>query len=205
MLLSANHEARNVFIGNQPIYVLRGTFITSEVKLSERWGWSRKKVRGFLAGLELDKMLAKKSTSMYTAITIENYDLYQDTGTAMEQQKNSEGTAKEQRRNTNKNIRNKEDKKYIFVPPSLEEVTEYCRERKNGIDPQKFIDYYTANGWMRGKTKIKDWRACIRTWEGNNKVKPLQQPQSRPQNAANFKERQYGNDFYEKLKKVGMK
>lgn len=205
MLLSANHEARNVFIGNQPIPVPRGTFITSEVKLSERWGWSRKKVRGFLAGLELDKMLAKKSTSMYTAITIENYDLYQDTGTAMEQQKNSEGTAKEQRRNTNKNIRNKEDKKYIFVPPSLEEVTEYCRERKNGIDPQKFIDYYTANGWMRGKTKIKDWRACIRTWEGNNKVKPLQQPQSRPQNAANFKERQYGNDFYEKLKKVGMK
>ena len=53
-----------------------------------------------------------------------------------------------------------------FVPPSIEEVTEYCQERKNGIDPQKFIDHYTANGWMVGKTKMKDWRAAVRTWEG---------------------------------------
>lgn len=54
-----------------------------------------------------------------------------------------------------------------FIPPTLSEITAYCQERQNGIDPQKFIDHYTANGWMRGKTKVKDWKACVRTWEKN--------------------------------------
>lgn len=61
-----------------------------------------------------------------------------------------------------------------FVPPTVDEVREYCEERENGIDPCAFINHYTANGWMRGKTKIKDWKACVRTWEvkrKNNGVK----------------------------------
>lgn len=68
-------------------------------------------------------------------------------------------------------INNKADKPPYkkFVPPTLEDVTAYCKERNNSIDPQKFIDHYTANGWVRGKTKIKDWKACVRTWEGNQK------------------------------------
>ncbi|MCP3701054.1 MAG: hypothetical protein GY920_21555 [Aliivibrio sp.] len=55
-----------------------------------------------------------------------------------------------------------------FTPPSLKEVIQYCLERGNNIDANKFIDYYSANGWMRGKNKIKDWKACVRTWEGNS-------------------------------------
>jgi len=56
-----------------------------------------------------------------------------------------------------------------FRPPSADDVAEYCRERGNGIDAQEFVDHYAANGWMRGKTKIKDWRACVRTWERRRK------------------------------------
>lgn len=52
-----------------------------------------------------------------------------------------------------------------FTPPSLEEVETYCRERNNGIDPQEFLDFYTSNGWMVGKNKMKDWKASVRTWE----------------------------------------
>jgi len=52
-----------------------------------------------------------------------------------------------------------------FTPPTLLEVTEYCHSRKNGVDPEKFIAHYEANGWIRGKTKIKSWKACVRTWE----------------------------------------
>lgn len=52
-----------------------------------------------------------------------------------------------------------------FTPPTLEQVVEYCRERNNTIDPQKFIDHYTANGWMVGRNKMKDWKATVRTWE----------------------------------------
>ena len=54
-----------------------------------------------------------------------------------------------------------------FVPPSLDEVLGYCLERGNTVNAQAFIDHYEANGWMRGKTKIKDWKACVRTWESN--------------------------------------
>lgn len=52
-----------------------------------------------------------------------------------------------------------------FTPPTLEEVKAYCDERQNGIDPQAFIDFYQSKGWMVGKTKMKNWQACVRTWE----------------------------------------
>lgn len=54
-----------------------------------------------------------------------------------------------------------------FTPPTLEDVKAYCLERKNNVDPERFIDYYTSNGWVVGKNKMKDWKAAIRTWERN--------------------------------------
>ena len=59
-----------------------------------------------------------------------------------------------------------------FTPPTLEEVTAYCMERNNSVDPQHFIDYYTSNGWLVGKNKMKDWKAAVRTWERNGYSKP---------------------------------
>ena len=55
-----------------------------------------------------------------------------------------------------------------FVAPTVEEVKAYCDERNNGIDAQRFVDYYQARGWMTGKNRIKDWKACVRTWERNS-------------------------------------
>jgi len=55
-----------------------------------------------------------------------------------------------------------------FYPPTVEEVTAYCREeRKNSVDPQLWHDHYTSNGWVVGKTKMKCWKAAVRTWEKN--------------------------------------
>ena len=66
----------------------------------------------------------------------------------------------------------KPQKSTRFIPPSVEEVKAYCEERKNGIDPEHFVDYHIAIGWVVGKNKkpMKDWEAVIRTWErnGNN-------------------------------------
>lgn len=68
-----------------------------------------------------------------------------------------------------KSIRNKETlsgKK--FVPPTVDEVRSYCLERKNAVNPEQFVDHYTANGWVQnGNKKIKDWMAAVRTWERN--------------------------------------
>ena len=55
-----------------------------------------------------------------------------------------------------------------FTPPTIEEVAAYCRERANGINPQQFVDFYSTNGWkQKGGNPIKDWKACVRTWETN--------------------------------------
>ena len=64
------------------------------------------------------------------------------------------------------------ESKKRFSPPSLEEVAAYCEERKNGIDPQSFIDFSSAKNWMIGKNKMKDFKACIRTWESRRRDDP---------------------------------
>ena len=53
------------------------------------------------------------------------------------------------------------------IPPTLDEVKAYCRERNNNVDAERLYDHYTSNGWMVGKTKMKDWKAAVRTWERN--------------------------------------
>ena len=59
--------------------------------------------------------------------------------------------------------------------PTVDEVREYCRQRGNNVDPQRFVDFYTANGWVQGRGKpIKDWRAAVRTWERNDNEKHQQ-------------------------------
>lgn len=52
-----------------------------------------------------------------------------------------------------------------FAPPTVDQVREYCEERSNTVNPQRFVDYYSSNGWMVGKNKMKDWKAAVRTWE----------------------------------------
>ena len=52
-----------------------------------------------------------------------------------------------------------------FTPPTIEEVKAYCQERRNNVDAQRFVDFYSSKGWMIGKTKMKDWKASVRTWE----------------------------------------
>jgi hypothetical protein len=71
------------------------------------------------------------------------------------------------RREKEENIVKEKPIKKQFNQPTLEEVSSYCLERKNGIDPQKWFNHYTSNGWMVGKNKMKDWRASVRTWESN--------------------------------------
>lgn len=57
-----------------------------------------------------------------------------------------------------------------FAPPTLGEVTDYCGERTNDVDPQRFIDFYSSKGWMIGKNKMKDWQAAVRTWENSKET-----------------------------------
>lgn len=52
-----------------------------------------------------------------------------------------------------------------FVPPTADQVRDYCNERANGVDANRFVAFYESKGWMVGKNRMKNWQAAVRTWE----------------------------------------
>lgn len=73
----------------------------------------------------------------------------------------------------NTSINKKENiKRKSFVKPTIEEINQYCQERNNSINAEAFYDFYESKDWYVGKNKMKDWKACVRTWEKRNETKP---------------------------------
>lgn len=70
-----------------------------------------------------------------------------------------------------KGIKKKAD---AFSPPQLSEIEQYCKDRGNNVDAEKFYNFYQSKGWMVGKNKMKDWKAAVRTWEKEDKSKKQQ-------------------------------
>lgn len=64
-------------------------------------------------------------------------------------------------------------KRKRFEKPTLPQITQYCLERNNNVNAEQFYDYYESNGWKVGKNAMKDWKACVRTWERNGYDKPI--------------------------------
>jgi hypothetical protein len=148
--MSANHANAQVLIDGQIITVLRGSFITSELKLATRWGWARKTVHNFLGVLKKDKMVTTIATTKYTAITLINYGLYQDTGTTIDTSKGQEniqlGCKTLPTNNNSINEKNKyspEFEKFWLAYPKKDEKTKAYRtwqsRIKEKVDPQLLI------------------------------------------------------------------
>ena len=68
-----------------------------------------------------------------------------------------------------------------FTRPTLLEVKAYCEERHNGIVPEQWYDFYEANGWKVGRNAMKDWKACIRSWERRRQEEQANKPKTREQ------------------------
>ena len=79
----------------------------------------------------------------------------------------SEGNAKQETRNKKQETVNK--KQSGFEKPTIESIKKYLQEKNiTSVDAEKFFYHYESNGWMRGKNKIKPWKACVNTWRTNN-------------------------------------
>ena len=103
--------------------------------------------------------------------------------------------------NVNDNIKENTKRKVTFKKPTIEEIKNYCLERNNGIDANKFYDFYESKDWYIGKNKMKDWKACIRTWE-NKSVKKAETPEWFNKNFNEKKERILTKEDYEIIRKV---
>lgn len=86
-------------------------------------------------------------------------------------------------------LKGSKEKRARFSPPTVDEVAAYCKERGNRIDPQRFVDFYAAKGWKVGQTPMKDWKACVRTWEQRDSGQPTQGP--RILRAQQYEQRDY--------------
>lgn len=83
------------------------------------------------------------------------------------------------KQNTNKQNTNENEKSKRFTIPTLEEIQNYCNERQNIINPEYFLDYYTARDWkFNNGGKMKDWKATIRNWERLEKNREQQNKKS---------------------------
>jgi len=157
--------------------IKRGQLPTGRKVLSAQTNIPESAIFRCLKRLEKSGEITMQANSKWTLITICNYDTYQSVEFSNEQQTNNKRTANEQQTNTTeegKKVRNKEIKK--FVAPTPAEVLDYCNEKSHGWDLnkcEKFVNHYEATGWMRGKTKIKSWKACVTTWvKGDNTSQP---------------------------------
>lgn len=78
-----------------------------------------------------------------------------------------------------------------FTPPTTEQVREYCLERKNGINPDRFVDFYSAKGWRVGNQPMKDWKAAVRTWEQRDAAEKGQKGPQKLVSAQQYEQRDY--------------
>lgn len=178
LLCNAAFEPTPALLGRDRIILQPGQLTTGRKQLSVNSGISESKVERALTAFENAQLIEQRTTSRNRLISIVSWSEYSASEQQSERQSNNERTAVGQQPNTLeefKNVRNEESRKSErprkppFVPPAVEEVRSYCQERENAVDPERFVDYYTANGWVVGKTPMRDWKAAVRTWEKNNK------------------------------------
>lgn len=168
ILLRANYTA-NQWHGEM---FEEGTFPTSISKLAEETGLTPKQVRICLEKLQKTGEIQVESNHRYSKIIVSKWSDYQvEDGEPTDKDGANSGQTQGKDRATLKEIKEIKNKKNIYIRPSLDEVKAYCLERGNIVDAQRWFDYYTANGWKVGKNPMKDWKACVRTWERNSNAR----------------------------------
>ena len=162
LVLKANHKDGQW----QGIDIKKGQFVTSFGKISSDTGISLQTIRTLLKKFEKTNEINIKTTNKFTIVTLCKYECYQQENEPTNTQLTNEQQTTNKQLTTNKN--NKNEKK--FIPPTFNDVLEYCIQNNLDVDGVKFINFYESKGWMVGKNKMKNWKAAIQTW-----VKPKQE------------------------------
>lgn len=171
-LCKASHKEHEVLIGKQIVKLKEGQFIFGRKKASEILNINERTLYDYMMILQSLNMILMQTNNKFTLVTIENWNIYQDDISEIQQQNTQQSTLQSTPQNdTYKNEKNGKKEKKIFIIPSVDEVQAYCRERENHVDAETFISFYESKGWMIGKSKMKDWKAAIRTWERNGMKK----------------------------------
>lgn len=133
LILLANYEPGFFYLRDHKINVERGQVGWSELKLAQRWKWSRTKVRKFIKDLEKEQQVIQQHNRSTSIITIIKYDEYQKKEQLEDNRKTTERQQKNNRKTLTRRIKkNKEEKEYIEIPSEFEKIwsdwNDYRRE-----------------------------------------------------------------------------
>lgn len=227
LLLKANYKD-TPFQGQM---IKRGQYVTSLTSLAASTSLSIRQVRVSLDKLQMTGEVTSKAYTKYRVITVVKYDDYQSSDKQNDKQMTGNMTSKRQTNDKQDDkqhgsqmssemttcieyIESQKDR-YIespseiykgktaqrFIPPTKDEIEIFCLENGLSIDVDRFVNYYSSNGWMVGRNHMKDWRATVRNWAQRDRgsaqapsstPRPVnQKPPARPSSAANFEQRDY--------------
>ena len=168
LLLKANYEDKK-WCGKT---IKAGQLITSLDHLAAQTGLTRQQTRTALDKLKSTHEINIQTTRQNTLITINNWISFQEDNTQITHNQHTNNTqitlTKEIKKERNKElvvVMGKQPQQKKFIPPSVEEVREFCKERNNGIDAERFWHYYNSKGWKIGKEPMKKWQSAVITWE----------------------------------------
>ena len=202
LIIMANHKDNKFPLGDKVVTVERGSLITSEVKLMERWGWSKSKVRLFLNQLQNDGMIVKKTDHKKTTINIVNYGIYQEIETTEKPVKDHKKTTDRPLKDTNKNVKNEKniykDNTYSDDPElnkAILDFVEYRKKIKSPMTPRAIeLLLSKLNKLSPDKaTQIKIInQSILNGWKGVFPLKGESKEQAKVSNKFNqFPQRQY--------------
>jgi hypothetical protein len=100
----------------------------------------------------------------------------------------------ETKANKTQQTETKQKKETRFVPPTIDDVRAYCRERGNKVNAERFVDFYASKGWKVGNQPMKDWKACVRTWEKGENQKVV--------SAQTYTQRDYTGEDEEAMRRM---
>ncbi len=212
ILLQANHSDNKFLLGNELIEVKRGSFVTSELKLMERWGWSKTKVRSFLELLQKDNMIIKNTDRKKTTLTVVNYSDYQDSETTKRPQKDHRETTERPQKDTNKNeknVKNEKNNKNIGAKPektklekAIDDFKEFRKKIKKPMTDRavelliknldKLADNENTKIEILNQSILNGWQS-VYPLSNQNQTRNVSKRAS-PQ--ANFDQREYGEEDY---------
>lgn len=96
-------------------------------------------------------------------------------------------------------LKGDKEKRTRFSPPSVDEVAAYCKERGNKINAQTFVDFYAAKGWRVGQNPMKDWKACVRTWEQRDDQRGGSAQKPKLLRSQDYEQREYHEEEMKKI------
>lgn len=182
LLLKANYKDTKW----RGMTIKRGQIKTGRILLSKELHISQQSVRISLNKLKSTSEITIKVTNKFSLITLTRYEDYQNNRlevtnkltnnpTVEQPTTNQQLTTSNKENKNNKDNNKKEEgvvaeaptlpKRKVFQKPSVEEIQQYCIEINSIISPSNFFDFYESKGWKVGNNPMKDWKACVRTWQ----------------------------------------